>query len=254
MRSCPACQCRDGIGVISLDNNTIVECAVCRFVYVNNPRKEDTVIHRVCKVAPIMPPVRMRHRQIKQYIENRSAGKCNVSIAEIGAGLGGLASLFSQNERYRYVGYEPNIERAEFCRRFNLSVVNGFYRPGISKYDYVVLDNALEHVLNPNELLQEVSDDLKPGGCAIIIVPNLHDVRRHIPSWRTRHYWQPRSHVNYFSRFTLFKMLQSVGLSAKMLGFSGLSLTTTPSFYLRAFFDVLKLPLLGLTVVAAKPE
>jgi UDP-glucose 4-epimerase len=36
---------------------------------------------------------------------------------------------------------------------------------------------------------------LRTGGVVVVIVPNFHDVRRFIPSWRERRYWQPHCHI-----------------------------------------------------------
>lgn len=251
MRACPLCEANKNNVVIGVDAYDIAKCAACGFVYVRNPREEDVVV-KIGKNSPCAPLLRTRHKQIKRYIDRICKAKSAISVAEIGTGFGGLASLFGLDNRYKYYGYEPNVDRAAFCRLYNINVVNEFYRPGVSRYDYIILDNVLEHVYEPKRLLRWITEDLVPGGTAIIIVPNLHDIRRLLPAWRKKNYWRPICHVNYFTKKSLFRALHEVGLTPKMIGFAGLDIKDGLPYFMKAMLDKLGIPLFGLSVVGRK--
>lgn len=252
MRLCPYCDNKESRIVISINDYKIVKCGVCGFVYVVNPKSKENV-EGAQNNTPLLPPVRKRHRQIQHYIDsNEHESRNAIDIAEIGAGFGGLASLMCGSSKYRYIGYEPNVKRANFCNKFNCGGVNGFYESGVRKYKYIILDNVLEHVHEPKELLCSVAEDVVPGGSVIIIVPNLYDVRRYSRAWRNRYHWRPHCHLNYFSKQTLFRMMIEAGLKPSMLGFAGLNVREDMPYYFRAVFDKIGFPLFGLSVIGKR--
>jgi SAM-dependent methyltransferase len=69
-------------------------------------------------------------------------------------------------------------------------------------FDVVTLWAVLEHVYHPRAVLREVRGFLKPGGTAIILVPNFNS----IPARLMRHDDVPR-HLTMFTRATLQRML-----------------------------------------------
>ena len=76
------------------------------------------------------------------------------------------------------------------------------------KVDCIILDNVLEHLMDPREMMQIISDTVKPGGMFIVIVPNLHDVRRY---WQPDSFWTVWTHINYFNRRAFRRLLDEFG-------------------------------------------
>lgn len=238
----------------------IVRCVDCGFVYVSNP-DFDTESHGK---EPIEAPISQRHYFIKNLIFNdcvmRNKDLSNTTILEIGAGWGGLGYLltseFSDSNSIwgGYLGYEPSKIRADFCKKNGLNVENGYF-DGLDsvseKKDFVVLDNVLEHVLEPGKMIESILPIMEDNGRLIIILPNLYDLRRFLPSWRKRHYWQPTCHINYFSFSSLSKLLLKYGLYAigfdKFLNFSKISFSWRLKFLIDRYFYCS-----GLYVVANK--
>lgn len=198
----------------------IARCTGCRFVFVANPGAEtfDAVQN-----APARVPERPRHRQIKRVCDHLllrgpRAGGARVAV-EIGAGWGGLAQVFSRDARYRYVGFEPNVSRAEYCRARGFDVRRALFvgRESVGEVDAVIFDNVLEHLYEPDALVGAAVESLRDGGVLVVIVPNLHDVRKHFPGGG-RHSWQPHCHINYFSAGDLRRMFGRHGLSVRHFG------------------------------------
>ena len=90
--------------------------------------------------------------------------------------------------------------------------------------DAIVVDNVLEHVHEPDELMAVVAAALAPGGTAIFIVPNYHDVRRFYRKWRLRHHFQPKAHVNYFTSGSLRSLYQRHGFQPRSFDIAALRL------------------------------
>ena len=121
VRPCPMCHAMPDARRSTIRNGVskfeIVACISCRFVYVLNPQGE--TFHPV-QAAPAEVPERARHRQIKRvcdhYLTRQPASDGTYSVVEVGAGWGGLAQVFARDDRYRYVGLEPSVDRVAFCR------------------------------------------------------------------------------------------------------------------------------------------
>lgn len=74
-------------------------------------------------------------------------------------------------------------------------------------FDAITLWAVLEHIYYPRRTLAAVSRMLRPGGTAVVLVPNL----RSVPARWMRHDDVPR-HTLMFTRATLGKLLRETGL------------------------------------------
>ncbi len=82
-----------------------------------------------------------------------------------------------------------------------------------SRYDAVVLQNVLEHVIDPVALLQGIAGLLQPGGAAVIKVPNDYSRLQAIALERgliDRPFWfGPPQHLHYFTATSLRTLCES---------------------------------------------
>jgi len=77
-------------------------------------------------------------------------------------------------------------------------------------FDALISTQVFEHLTNPLEMLRELGALLKPGGFALIDVPNLdcaEERRRHGASL------DPTAHLYYFTRATLTRMMREAGFT-----------------------------------------
>lgn len=247
-RSCPVCQDSAKSSIFSLRGYELVKCVQCRHVYVSNPKEDSTSgfnenfdIHKS----------KIRHHQIRNLILTLFP-RAQVNVVEIGSGYGQLGKLLESDSQIHYQGYEPSQQRAAFSAKHGVNVKNEMFSSSDSNYDVVVIDNVLEHVQEPRELIKVASESLKEGGIVIIIVPNRFDLRRFIPSWKKKHYWLPHCHINYFS-YSDLKYLTSVeGLTLK--NFDSSTLPSDASVYLKVktLLDTLGIHVGGLYTYAIK--
>ncbi len=83
------------------------------------------------------------------------------------------------------------------------------YRPD-SPVDVVCMWDTIEHLLDPRAFLEHARDVLAPGGWMFLTTGDIGSLvaRLRGPRWRMIH---PPSHVNYFSRATIARLLDETG-------------------------------------------
>lgn len=233
----------------------IARCNACRFVFVTNPGGE---MFHAAQDPPARVPERARHRQIKRVCDRllvRGRGDDGTrTIVEVGAGWGGLAQVVSRDPRYRYIGFEPNVSRAEYSRAHGFDVRRTLFigPESAGEVDAVVFDNVLEHLYDPETLVCAAVESLREGGVLVVIVPNLHDIRKYFPGGR-RHSWQPHCHINYFSVDDLRRMFGRHGLKLRHFGLEAVGKSGDDIGLLpRVLADAAGLHLFGLNCYAVK--
>jgi 2-polyprenyl-3-methyl-5-hydroxy-6-metoxy-1,4-benzoquinol methylase len=77
-----------------------------------------------------------------------------------------------------------------------------------SRFDAVISTQVFEHLCNPLEILRMLGALLKPGGVALIDVPNLECVEERR---RRGASLDPTAHLYYFTRATLIRLVQEAG-------------------------------------------
>ena len=198
---------------------TLVKCLKCKMVFVQNPLNSE-----IYKVPDILDykryshiDIRLRHYYIIDLItyHMHTMNFKEPEILEIGCGFGEVYQVAKLN-KYKYYAIEPSKKRVEYVRSKNLDVFEGTFEEYIlnnknKQFDIIILDNVLEHIPKPRELLEKIDSILKYGGRIIIIVPNLNDIRGYIiPFWKKKQI-VPVGHCNYFTKKTLITLLDTIG-------------------------------------------
>mgnify|MGYP001385753870 CR=1 FL=1 len=135
-------------------------------------------------------------------------GRC----LDVGCGLGGFVAF-----RQDTLGIDINPLLVEFCRSQELEVVefNGTNIPHEAcSFDSLIMDNVLEHILDPTELLIDFVRVLKPGGKLLIGVPG------------RKGYESDPDHKVFYTRESLRSLLHKHGFyesNSFEMPFSGLS-------------------------------
>ncbi|NNE74494.1 MAG: class I SAM-dependent methyltransferase [Acidimicrobiales bacterium] len=204
----------------SVDGWELGVCTGCDFLYV--PRiRANTASEQV--IDPDFVPVqRARHRQIHRLLQTLlpSGG----TVVDVGAGFGALGRECLDAGHFSYVGFEPAASIVEFARTGGIDLREGLFERGSldRPVDAVVLDNVIEHVADPMDLLELCRDALRPRGLLVVIVPNRHDLRRFIPAWRDANHWIPPEHINYFTAASLRRAFESLDMDHHPFGFRAL--------------------------------
>lgn len=136
-----------------------------------------------------------------------------VKVLDIGSGFGeNLAYHLRRGCDAFGVEMDENVRAT--AERFHFKVHIGpfdpdNYHPGF--FDWVTLQQVIEHVENPVETLRGIAQVLRPGGTAVISTPNAN-------GWGARVFgrrwinWHVPYHCNFFSRCSMQRAAKAAGL------------------------------------------
>lgn len=137
----------------------------------------------------------------------------NVRVLDIGCGFGETLGYHKDRGCEVYgVEADENIRRVADKYGFNVHI--GLFDPNQYEhdfFDYVTLDQVIEHVTNPIETLQGCARVLKPGGIAILSTPNAN-------GWGARLFgrrwinWHAPYHLQHFSKESMRIAAEKSGL------------------------------------------
>ncbi|HVU21670.1 MAG TPA: class I SAM-dependent methyltransferase [Rhizomicrobium sp.] len=153
-------------------------------------------------------------------------------LLDIGSGPGFFLKT-AQGRGWDVSGIEPSRQAAAHARGLGLHVVEGFFdadsAPRLGRYDVVHMNNVLEHIPDPINLVGLARDLLNPGGIICINVPNdFSPFQLAAAATRNTGEWwvAPPHHLNYFDFASLCALLQRLGFDI---------LERTTSFPMEAF-------------------
>lgn len=163
--------------------------------------------------------IRNRYQKIFSFIESLVApGR----FLDIGAGMGFSLDVATQRG-WIASGLEPNPELAAHAKGRGLDVSNAYLTEAMSgEYDFILIDNVLEHILQPSNFLRSSVRLLKPSGVMMIAVPPMDWLRKGLSAnkWvresvsipQINIFYDVDQHVNMFSRKAMDRLLHGVGL------------------------------------------
>lgn len=136
-----------------------------------------------------------------------------VRILDIGCGFG--ESLGYHHKRGCDVyGVEADKNIKKIVDTHGFKIHQGVFKQGIYNsdyFDYITLDQVIEHISKPLDVLLEIKRILKPGGCVVISTPNANGwganvFRRYWVNWHTPY------HLQFFSAESMKVAASKAGL------------------------------------------
>jgi len=146
---------------------------------------------------------------------------CNHDVLDIGCGEGFFAAEL-QKAGNRVVGIDalPEPSQIHALEEYFSADLNHaaslFRRLNGRRFDRVLLLDVLEHLLRPQQLLEETKSVLKPNGCLVVSLPNVaHFAVRLSLLFGHFNYAErgilDRTHVYFFTRKTARRFLEEAG-------------------------------------------
>ena len=137
------------------------------------------------------------------------------TLLDVGAANGLLVDEASRAGMHA-VGVEPSEALAAEARARGVEVHTGVLpHPDLAdrQFDVVTLIDVIEHVPDPVGLLRLARARLAPGGCILVVTPDIASLAARALG---RRWWHLRlAHVVYFTRGTLTRALAAAGLNAE---------------------------------------
>ena len=148
----------------------------------------------------------------------------NIRILDIGCGFGESLGYHAARGCNVYgVETDENIRRV--ADKFGFMVHVGLFNPDIYEpdyFDFVTMDQVIEHTTDPVQTLKGVSRILNPGGTAVLTTPNAHGWGRKVFGLRWIN-WHAPYHLQFFSRSSMKLAAEKAGLCIETIR------TITPS-------------------------
>jgi 2-polyprenyl-3-methyl-5-hydroxy-6-metoxy-1,4-benzoquinol methylase len=140
-------------------------------------------------------------------------------LLDVGSGPGFFLKV-AKERGWDVLGIEPSRQASAHASSLGVDVIEGFFNsesaPRLGRFDVVHLNNVLEHVPNPHEVIRLCRDALTPGGLICLSAPNDFSpfqiaarVSGPLPEW-----WvAPPHHLNYFDFASLDALLSRMGFA-----------------------------------------
>lgn len=139
----------------------------------------------------------------KIYLYPRLCRYLKGRALDIGCGIGDMLDF-----RANTIGVDINPNLVDWCRKRNLDarLINGYSLPfGNHEFQSVIMDNVLEHILNPEKLLSEIYRVISHNGNFIIGVPGALGFN------------YDKDHKIYYKEELLVNTLSNAGFSKKLI-------------------------------------
>ena len=160
----------------------------------------------------------IEHNEKFEFFEKHFGGTAQRKILDIGSGPGFFLKVATERG-WNAVGIEPGKPAFEFSKNnLHLTVFNEFFsRSNYSSFgifNVVHLNNVLEHVVNPVDIVSMVKEILVPNGLICISSPNDFNLLQQMAVEELgKDYWWvvPKHHINYFNLKSLKGIFSKIG-------------------------------------------
>jgi len=222
---CNLCAADDSVVVARKFDLTIVRCRRCSLVYTNPRPPVDVIWSRYGReyfdqeylpswgVHAGQIDAEELHRRHLPTLESIRPYRQTNWLLDVGAGAG-LFLYAAQWDGWQVQGVEIASSGVEFARsRLGLDVIQGRMMEvdlPDDRYDVVMMQETIEHLLDPKAVLKEVHRVLRPGGILSITTPNFDSLTYKLvgQAWSVL---SPGEHLFYFTPRTLLAMLRETG-------------------------------------------
>lgn len=193
-----------------VSGHQILVCPVCGLGVTENPNLQKVDYHR--------DEVYLKESRQFQNIFQRRANIINIfhpkpgKVLEIGSSTGLLLSIL-QKQGWEVLGIEISTQAALFAQKQGiptLTVPIEKVKLSPNSFDVIVINHTLEHLQNPNQVIEQVHFLLKDKGIFLVDVPNFGSFFARVfkGSWSLL---LPNEHLWHFTFSSLSKLLQNHG-------------------------------------------
>lgn len=211
--TCYLCRKKGARLLFRKENYFILECLDCHFVYVDPiPTKQQLnkfykrFDYRNSEVAEltIRKDAKNSLRRIRRHLP-----KNKIRLLDIGCGRG---YFLDEARKFGWKVYGIDYSKAVTIyakEKLNLNVqcIDTFKYSSTEKFDVIALNQVIEHVPYPMELIKKCFDLLNSKGIIYVATPNIDSISAKVLKEDFDHLIPPE-HLGYFRKTTLTKLLK----------------------------------------------
>ena len=149
-----------------------------------------------------------------------------LTIVEFGCGNGAFGSVVKRNIDCFYEGIEPISAFAELAKKnidkISCTNVEDFimeYKNSLNKdkYDVIVFNDVLEHLLNPYEVIENLKEMLNKEGTIVASIPNFLNYNSLIEIFSAKDFKYKdggildKTHLRFFTKKSIIRMFEDAG-------------------------------------------
>ena|SRR3989344_5514773 len=141
-------------------------------------------------------------------------------VLELGAATGFMGDWLKKAKKCKVVGVDINpVAKPDIAG--NLDELSTWKRIAArGKFDVVLASAILEHLQNPEMVLEQIRQVLKPKGILVLTLPNIAHWRMRLNlllgNWNYEDYGiLDRTHLRFFTYFTAVKLVRRSGFRVK---------------------------------------
>ncbi len=204
-------------------DNTLLKCGSCGFVtanmevdpevlkqtYTENYFKGEEYVDYLRDKEILQTNFKKRLNHIYKIVDSSKI----VNSLEIGCAYGFFAETLNADIKGKYIGYDVVSEATNYGKDLlKQNLVCGDYLEAKveEKVSDVFMWDVIEHLPNPEKFIEKAASELQTGGRIYITTGDIECFvpRMQKAKWRMIH---PPSHLQYFSKRTLSKLLERYG-------------------------------------------
>ena len=224
--SCLICDSTKIIDLKKYDENFLVKCKECSFVFSKKiPSEKELENHyegysRNDYLSPIT--IKRYHELLDQFEKYRKTNK----LLDVGCGIGYFLEE-AKKRGWEVYGTEYTEEAIEICSNKGISMQKGVLTPSnydLESFDIITSFEVIEHINNPREELNNFYKLLRKGGLVYVTTPNFNSILR----YRLKSAYNVISypeHLSYYTPKTLNKVFIQSGFKTKTITTTGFSFT-----------------------------
>lgn len=213
-RHCPACVCAVYVERGIKDRFEMVTCRRCQTLYTAHlPEAEGAEdYNRYYQEENLTAPAFI-DRRLDEIVAGFAGYHQDGHLLDVGFGAGTLLEA-AHRAGWQAFGVEVSQRAADHVRAMGFEVVCGTLAEAqypSNYFDVVTASEVLEHVVDPQTILQEIARVLRPGGLLWLTTPHGRGISARILGlkWSTV---SPPEHLQLFSRSGIKTMLEAAGL------------------------------------------
>jgi len=225
-------------------SNILLRCTQCNFVTANVQLNEQAI-------REIYSEKYFAGEEYEDYVRDKSMLQKNFSarlkkifsvvpqnqiteVVEIGCAYGFFGELIKiKIPHAAYLGFDASTEAVSFAKEklgLNVSAENYLVWNEEKKFTDIFMWDVIEHLEHPDKFIEKINQDSVSGSRLYITTGDIGSwlARRQGCKWRMIH---TPSHLHYFSKDTITKLLKKNGFTVKKIFYSTTSRSVKGIFY-----------------------